>query len=307
MSALIEVAIPALNEASTIGKVIRDFQQALPDAQIVVYDNGSTDATGELAIRAGAYVRKVPRKGKGFVVQHIFESSQADAVLLVDGDDTYEAQDAQRLLEPILSQDADMVMGRRIEDSQIPYRRPLRWWGNRILTKIFNAIFRGSFRDILSGYRCFSRRFLEEVPLVTSGFEIETELLLQALELGMVVQEVSIRFRNRPPGSQSKLQAFTDGYRIFMTMLILLRDHRPLFVFGICSGALGLLAMTRGQNGILLWQVSLVLLLVGLVLNTVNTRFREIQSLLRRPRRAKGKGSPVTKLEDSECQPSFQR
>ena len=307
MSVTIEVAIPCFNEARTIAKVVHDFRRILPDAHIVVYDNCSTDGTGEIARAAGAEVRKVNRVGKGFAVQAIFEHSRGDFVLMVDGDDTYEAEDALLLLEPLLRGHADMTIGSRAEDSSGRAFRQFHRLGNRMLTGMLNSIFNASFRDILSGYRGFSRYFLENVPLITSGFETETELVIQSLELGFTVREVSIRYRSRPAGSTSKLRTFSDGWRIVMTMLILLRDHRPLLVFGSAASLVGLagvgawiLGLTLHPalrpGGVLLATLAVAIFLAGLILNTVNTRFRELQSLLRRPRAGLGDSSQMHNL-----------
>jgi len=295
MNATVEVAIPCFNEARTVAKVVHDFRRVLPEARIVVYDNCSTDGTGEIARGAGAEVRKVNRPGKGFAVQAIFEQSRGDLVLMVDGDDTYEAEDARRLLEPLLNGDADMTVGSRLEQAGDGAFRQFHRLGNRFLAGLLNSIFKASFRDILSGYRGFSRYFLENVPLITSGFETETELVLQSLELGFTVREVPVRYRSRPAGSASKLRTFRDGWHIVMTMLILLRDHRPLLVFGSAGSLVGLagagawiLGVTHYPElrpaGVALATLAVVVFLAGLILNTVNTRFREVQSLLRRPK-----------------------
>ena len=278
-TASIEVAVPCFNEVRTIAKVVQDFRRVLPEARIVVYDNGSTDGSAETAGAAGAEVRQVNRRGKGFVSQAIFEQSRDDVVLMVDGDDTYSADDAPQLLAPLLHGEADMTIGTRLEQSADASFRRFHRFGNQLFTVLLNVIFRVSFRDILSGYRGFSRRFLSDVPLITCGFETETELILQALELGLVVREIPVRYQPRPAGSQSKLRTIRDGYRILMTIVVLLRDHRPLLVFGALSAALA--ALSRGVNATLA-VAALMTLLAGLILNTVNTRFRELQSLLRR-------------------------
>ena len=279
--ASIEVAVPCFNEVRTIAKVVQDFRRVLPEARVVVYDNGSTDGSAEAALEAGAEVRRVNRRGKGFVSQAIFEQSRDDLVLMVDGDDTYHAEDAPQLLAPLLHGEADMTIGTRLEQSADASFRRFHRFGNQLFTVLLNLIFGVSFRDILSGYRGFSRRFLSGVPLITCGFETETELILQALELGLIVREIPVRYQSRPAGSQSKLRTIRDGYRILMTIVVLLRDHRPLLVFGTLSVVLA--ALSRGVNPTLA-VAALMTLFAGLILNTINTRFRELQSLLRRPR-----------------------
>ena len=292
----IEIAIPCFNEEVAIEKVISDFRGEIPEAEIVVYDNNSNDRTTQIAIDAGAKVIRVNRRGKGYVVQKIFEYSTAEIIVLVDGDDTYEAMDARQLIEPLLSGHADMTVGTRLHSNEF---RPMHHFGNRLLTWTLNAIFKTKYKDILSGYRAFNRRFIENVPLISSGFTIETELMIQALENNMAVSEIPIRFRNRPSGSHSKLSTFADGYRIMLIMISLLRDHRPLFVFsiiGILSLCFGLPAWFIGylkasQNnffsvlrsvGALLIIFTVGLFIAGLILNTINTRVRELLSLTKR-------------------------
>ncbi len=293
MSPVIEVAIPCLNEAAAIGRVLQDFRRVLPSARLVVYDNSSTDGTGAVAQAAGADIRHVPRRGKGFVLQAILAQSCADVVLLVDGDGTYEAEDAPSLLQPVLAGAADMVMGNRLASAAPASFRRFHRLGNRILAGLLNALFGTSFHDVLSGYRAFGRRFLDGVPLVTAGFEIETEMVLRALELGLTIHEVPIRYRPRGAGSASKLRTFHDGSRILATLAILLRDHRPILVFGMASVVLALsgvgcwLMGVTGRPGlrppgVVLTVSALVLYLAGVTLDAINSRFRETHTLLQR-------------------------
>lgn len=297
----IEIAIPCYNEQLTIEKVIRDFLDVMPDAEVVVYDNNSQDNSAALARNAGARVIRVNRQGKGYVVETIFESTEADIVVLVDGDDTYEAQDATQLIEPLISDAVDMTIGTRLHTDAAAFRLMHRF-GNRFLTGMLNTIFRTRYEDILSGYRAFNRRFIENVPVISRGFEVETELTIQALEKGMAVRDIPIRFRQRPTGSDSKLNTIGDGYRIILMMIVLLRDHRPLFTFSllgillVCiSFPIWLLGFLRGSTndlfslfrsvGALLIMLSIGLFLVGLILNTINTRMREHFLLMKRKRR----------------------
>jgi len=294
----IEVAIPCLNEEVTVGKVISDFRSAIPEAEIVVYDNNSKDHTAKIAMDVGAKVIRVNRQGKGYVIQKIFESSTAEIIVLVDGDDTYEAMDVNALIEPLISGSADMTVGTRLHSNTKEFRR-MHHFGNRLLTWMLNLIFRTRYNDILSGYRAFNRRFIENVPLISTGFTVEAELTIQALETSMAVEETPIRFRDRPAGSHSKLNTFSDGYNILLMMVALLRDHQPLFVFTlagiltICFGLpiwfIGFLNIAQNNIfpvfrsiGALLIIFAAGFFLVGLILNAVNTRVRELLSLARR-------------------------
>lgn len=297
----IEIAIPCYNESSTIEKVIRDFQAAMPEAEVVVYDNNSQDDSALRAKNAGARVILENRQGKGYVVETIFESSGADIVVLVDGDDTYEAKDAKKLIEPLISENVDMAIGTRLHTDKAAFRS-LHRFGNRFLTGMLNTIFRTRYEDILSGYRAFSRSFIENVPIISRGFEVETELTIQALEKGMMVRDIPIRFRQRPKGSDSKLNTIGDGYRIVLMMIVLLRDHRPLFSFGLLGILLAcisfpawligfvhgstndLFSLLRSVSAFLI-MLSIGLFLVGLILNTINTRMRENFLLMKRKRR----------------------
>lgn len=294
----IEVAIPCFNEAETVAKVIEDFKRALEGAQITVYDNNSTDRTAELAKQAGAKVVRVPSRGKGNVVKEIFALTDADVVVMVDGDDTYEAGDVKLLVAPIAAEEAGMVIGTRLHAGGSEFRK-LHLFGNKIITVLLNLLFRTKYTDILSGYRAFSRRFMKNVPLLGTGFEIESELMIQALESGMAVKEVPIRFRKRPGDSKSKLNTFRDGYRIIITIVAMLRDHRPMFLFSLLAMAnivTGCAIWTIGffnasnlpyfqafkQLGIFMIIASFALFLAGLILNTVNVRMREVSSLITR-------------------------
>jgi len=297
----IAVAIPCYNEAITIEQVVRDFRAQLPDATIHVFDNNSTDESAQIARNAGAVVHKIRKQGKGHVLQAIFAAIEADALVLVDGDDTYLAKDVHRLLKPVLEEDVDMVVGDRLSSASDESMRKHRHLGNKLIVASINLMFGTKYRDILSGYRVFNRRFVKTVPLLTPGFETETEMTLQALEEGMVIIELPISYRSRPAESHSKLNALRDGYRIMMTAAILLRDHYPLRLFGAVSFGLllvvlillGGLAMTTGDiirlNTLyLLVGIALLMLLsmlafgLGLILNAVNTRFRQLKQILQR-------------------------
>lgn len=236
------VLIPCYNEAQTIGQVVNAFRTALPEATVFVYDNNSTDETREVAFDAGAVVGSEPLQGKGNVVRRMFGDVEADVYVLVDGDDTYDAASAPMLVERLLSERLDLVAASRIENSEHAYR-PGHRFGNVVLTGLVAWIFGNRFNDMLSGYKVLSRRFVKSFPALSSGFEIETELTIQALELRMPIAEVGTPYRPRPPGSTSKLHTVRDGFRILKTIGLIAKEERPLqffFVMFLCLAGLSL-------------------------------------------------------------------
>jgi hypothetical protein len=241
-TARVAVLIPCLNESRTIAKVVFDFREALPDAEIYVFDNGSTDDTAARAAEAGAIVRTEPRAGKGHVVRRMFADVDAELYLLVDGDATYDAGAASRMVEMMLQQKLDMVVGCRESGGEGAYRAGHRF-GNAVLTGFLARVFGRGFSDILSGYRVMSRRFVKTFPCLSSGFEIETEIAVHALTLGLPFGEVRTLYGARPEGSTSKLKTFSDGWRILGTMLSLLRQEKPAQFFGGAGAILALAAV----------------------------------------------------------------
>ncbi len=226
----IAVLIPCYNEEAAIAGVIADFKRALPAADIFVYDNNSTDRTRQTALEAGAIVRSELLQGKGNVVRRMFADIEADAYVLVDGDGTYDAESAPHMIELLLRQSLDMVNGTRVATTSNAYR-PGHALGNRLLTGTVAAVFGDRIRDMLSGYRALSRRFVKSFPALAQGFETETELTVHALELRLPIAEVDTPYRDRPPGSQSKLRTFRDGFRILRTIALLVKEERPLLFF----------------------------------------------------------------------------
>lgn len=241
----IAVLVPCLNEEAAIGKVVSDFRAALPTATVYVYDNNSTDRTIEVATAAGAVVRRERRPGKGNVVRRMFQDIEADIYVMVDGDDTYEAAVAPQLVARMLDEQLDMVVGRRIETHQAAYRAGHRL-GNRVLTGLVAKLFGAQIVDMLSGYRVFSRRFVKSFPSSSREFEIETELTVHAMQMRMAVAEVDTNYKERPPGSTSKLRTFRDGWRILMTITNLMRNERPLLFFALLALVLVLAAVALG-------------------------------------------------------------
>jgi glycosyltransferase involved in cell wall biosynthesis len=240
----IAVLIPCLNEAPTIAAVVSEFQAMLPDASIYVYDNGSIDGTAETALEWGAIVRHEPLAGKGNVVRRMFADIEADVYVLVDGDHTYEVEPVRLLIQRLLSEHLDMVVGARrvITADNRAYRRGHRA-GNRFLTGVVKMLFGPiHLTDMLSGYRVFSRRFVKSFPALSNGFEIETELTVHVLELKLPFAEEPVCYLSRPTTSSSKLRTFTDGWRILGTALLLFKEFRPFLFFGLIAIALALIS-----------------------------------------------------------------
>jgi glycosyltransferase involved in cell wall biosynthesis len=240
--ARIAVLIPCYNEEVAIGHVIAAFRAALPQATIHVFDNNSHDRTIAVASGAGADVRRVSAQGKGNVVRRMFADIEADIYLLVDGDDTYDASSAPAMVDALVKDRLDMVVGCRVADAQAAYR-PGHRFGNSLLTTMVAMIFGRAFTDILSGYRVFSRRFVKSFPAISGGFEIETELTVHALQLVMPCGEIATPYGSRRQGSNSKLNTYRDGWRIILTILQLLRLEMPLRFFSILAGALALISI----------------------------------------------------------------
>src|SRR6201981_393460 len=238
----IAVLVPCYNEEAAVAAVVKGFRQALPSAQIYVYDNNSRDRTAEIAREAGAEVRSERRQGKGHVVRRMFADVDADIYVLVDGDATYDAPSVPRMIEKLVSEHLDMVVGLRVDQEQAAYRRGHRT-GNWMLTSFLSSVFGQGFKDILSGYRIFSRRFVKSFPVLSDGFEIETELTVHALELMLPLAELETPYYARPEGSVSKLNTWRDGFRIFGTMLKLYRSERPLRFFTVIGILLALLSI----------------------------------------------------------------
>src|ERR1700742_2730219 len=237
----IAVLVPCFNEEAAVATVVADFRNALPSAGIYVYDNNSSDRTRAIAAEAGAQVRSERRQGKGHVVRRMFADIDADIYVLVDGDATYDAASAPRMIDALLSDHLDMVVGFRVDQAEAAYR-PGHRTGNRMLTGFLALVFGQAFKDILSGYRVFSRRFVKSFPVLSDGFEIETELSVHALELALPVAEIETPYYARPEGSVSKLNTWSDGFRILGTILKLYRSERPLRFFTAIGGFIGLLS-----------------------------------------------------------------
>jgi glycosyltransferase involved in cell wall biosynthesis len=293
----IAVLVPCFNEEAAVATVVADFRKALPSADIFVYDNNSSDRTVAVARGAGALVRSERRQGKGHVVRRMFADVDADIYVLVDGDATYDAASASRMIERLLSDHLDMVVGFRVDQVESAYRLGHRA-GNRMLTGFLSSVFGQTFKDILSGYRVFSRRFVKSFPVLSDGFEIETELSVHALELALPVAEIETPYYARPEGSFSKLNTWRDGLRIFGTILKLYRSEKPLRFFTAIGVFLTLVSIglaipviaTYLEEGLVprlptaVLSMGLMILAVlsvssGLVLDTVTRGRREMKLL----------------------------
>jgi glycosyltransferase involved in cell wall biosynthesis len=293
----VAVLVPCFNEEAAIATVIGDFRKALPSAQVYVFDNNSTDRTVAVAREAGAEVRHERKQGKGHVVRRMFADVDADVYVLVDGDATYDAPSAPRMIEKLVSEHLDMVVGLRLDKEQAAYRRGHRT-GNWMLTSFLSSVFGHTFKDILSGYRVFSRRFVKSFPVLSDGFEIETELSVHALELSLPVAEIETPYYARPAGSVSKLNTWRDGFRILRTILKLYRSEKPLRFFTVIGIFLALMSVglaipvvvTYLEQGIVprlptavlstgLMIVAVLSISSGLVLDTVTRGRREMKFL----------------------------
>ena len=241
----VAVIIPCYNEAIAIPKVVADFRAALPGAVIYVYDNNSRDGTAEVARAAGAVVRREALQGKGNVIRRAFADVDADLYVLVDGDDTYDAAAAPAMVELLRREGLDMVNGARVTEIEHAYR-PGHRLGNRVLTGMVRVVFGDRISDMLSGYRVFSRRFVKSFPALAGGFETETEFTVHALDLRMPVGEVATAYKDRPVGSASKLRTYSDGVRILRTIVVLVKEERPLQFFSICGLVLVAVAVALG-------------------------------------------------------------
>lgn len=289
--------IPCFNEEAAIAQVVAGFRSALPHSDIYVYDNNSTDATAAVAAAAGAIVRNETLQGKGNVVRRMFADVEADVYLMTDGDSTYDPRYAQAMVDLLLTERLDMVVGARLAAQAEAYRRGHRL-GNHLLTAAVARLFGKTFTDMLSGYRVFSRRFVKSFPALSNGFETETELTVHALELRLPVGEMSTPYKTRVDGSRSKLQTYRDGFRILRSILILYKDERPFQFFGTIAGVLLLIALALGipivvtfiETGLVPRQptailaTGLVLLsginfITGVILDTVTRGRREMRRL----------------------------
>ncbi|UCG52095.1 MAG: glycosyltransferase [Candidatus Latescibacterota bacterium] len=295
----IAVLIPCYNEETTIGRVVADFRKELPEAKIYVYDNNSTDLTAPKAAEAGAIVKSEPKPGKGNVVRSMFRDVDADVYVMVDGDATYPSKQVHELIEPVLEQRADVTVGVRLETYTDKSFRRFHKFGNELIKNMINVIFGTKLRDILSGYRCFNKRFVKTSTVLSRGFEVETELTLQAIDRNFVIEEIPIEYRERPAGSYSKLNTYVDAVLIIRTIFWIFKDYKPLKFFSTI-GVIGLLLgfglggipvieffktgkVTHPSTSVLaagIVMLSFLSFVTGMILDTIGRRNREIFQLI---------------------------
>jgi len=301
----IAVLIPCHNEEATIAKVVDDFREQLPAADIYVFDNCCTDRTAEIAAEHGASVLTEPRKGKGFVIESMLDTIDADYYVMADGDDTYPPEKVKDLLEPVISGQADMSVGARLAQYDDTSFRPLHVAGNALVRWLVNKIFGANLTDIMSGYRAFNRRVVQRIPVVSAGFEVETEMTIQMLYYRLKIAEVQIPYRGRPEGSHSKLNTFRDGFRVLWKTFSLFRAFKPLTFFGgagLILIALGILSGIPPVYGYIasgyeqverfplaILATGLILLgfssgFLGILLHAINWRFKELHNVMVRKR-----------------------
>ena len=296
----IAVLIPCYNESKTVEKVVRDYKKALPDADIYVYDNNSSDGTDAIAKKAGAIVRYEYKQGKGNVIRSMFRDIEADCYLMVDGDDTYPAEDAKKMCDAILEGKADMVIGDRLSSTYFSEnKRPFHNFGNRIVRFLINKIFKNNIKDIMTGYRAFSYQFVKTFPVLSKGFEIETEMSIHAVDKNFGLLELPVQYRDRPAGSESKLNTFSDGFKVLKTIATLFKEYKPQFFFGIIAFIILVISLILGipvvveyfntgivprfptliVSGILL-LVSLLFWITGIILEVIVKKHRQLYELM---------------------------
>ena len=291
----IAVLIPCYNEAKTVGEVVAGFRAALPSAVVYVYDNNSTDGTDEIAQKAGAIVRYEHQQGKGNVIRRMFAEIDAECYVLVDGDNTYPAEAAPEMVEKVLKQDADMVVGDRLSSTYYSEnKRRFHGIGNSLVRWGINRLFRNDIKDIMTGYRAFSYRFVKTFPVLSKGFEIETEMSIHAVDRNMAIENVVIDYRDRPDGSESKLNTYSDGFKVLRTILRLFKSYRPGAYFGIIAAVLAVISVAffipvlieYGKTGLVerfptlivcgfVMMAALLSFFAGQILKTINQKNRQ--------------------------------
>lgn len=296
----IAVLIPCYNESKTIAKVVSEYKAALPEADIYVYDNNSSDATDRIALEAGAIVKYEYRQGKGNVIRSMFRDIDADCYLMIDGDDTYPAENAREMCDLVINKGVDMVIGDRLSSTYFQEnKRPFHNVGNSLVRWLINNLFHAKVKDIMTGYRAFSRTFVKNFPVLSRGFEIETEMTIHALDKNFLLEEIPVKYRDRPVGSESKLNTYKDGFKVLLTIARLFRDYKPFWFFSIIAAFLLAVAVIMVvpvladyfETGLVerfpTLIVSCILALLGfmfyfsgIVLEVINKKHRQLYELL---------------------------
>ena len=296
----IAVLIPCYNESKTIKKVVEDYKKALPEADIYVYDNNSSDHTDEIARKAGAIVKYEYRQGKGNVIRSMFKDIDADCYLMIDGDDTYPAENAKEMCDLILEKKADMVIGDRLSSTYFTEnKRPFHNFGNRLVRGLINFLFESNVRDIMTGYRAFSYEFVKTFPVLSKGFEIETEMTIHALDKNFLLKEVKVGYRDRPAGSVSKLNTYRDGFRVLKTIGRLFKEYKPTIFFSLLSLLFLIISFVFGipvfaeyfKTGLVpryptlifsgfMLMIAIILFACGLILEVVVKKHRQLFELM---------------------------
>ena len=291
----IAVLIPCYNESLTIKKVIEDCKSALPEAKIYVYDNNSTDNTAEIAMNAGATVKYEYQQGKGNVIRRMFREIDAESYIMIDGDDTYPAEHGREMVELVLNKNVDMVVGDRLSSTYFEEnKRPFHNFGNEIVRKSINRMFKSDIKDIMTGFRAFSYNFVKTFPVLSKGFEIETEMSIHAVDKNMYVENVIVDYRDRPNGSESKLNTFSDGIKVLKTIGRLYRDYRPLGFYSFLAAILAIIStifiipviITYGKTGLVpafptlivcgfVYLAALLSFFCGMILASIQLRNRQ--------------------------------
>ena len=296
----IAVLIPCYNESKTIEKVVKDYKKVLPNADIYVYDNNSTDNTDKIAKKAGAIVKYEYRQGKGNVIRSMFRDIDADCYLMIDGDDTYPKENAKEMCDFVLEGKADMVIGDRLSSTYFTEnKRPFHNFGNKLVRGLINTLFKSDIRDIMTGYRAFSYEFVKTFPVLSKGFEIETEMTIHALDKNFLLKEIPVEYRDRPEGSVSKLNTYSDGFRVLKTIARLFKEYKPTIFFSIISLIFFILSLVFGipvfveflKTGLVpriptlifagfLMIVAILMFMCGLILEVVVKKHRQLFELV---------------------------
>jgi glycosyltransferase involved in cell wall biosynthesis len=296
----VAILIPCYNESQTIKKVIEDYRAALPDADIYVYDNNSKDGTDEIAQKAGAIVRHEYKQGKGNVIRSMFREIDADCYIMIDGDDTYPAENAKEMVNIILEKKADMVIGDRLSSTYFEEnKRPFHNTGNRLVRGLINFLFKNNVRDIMTGYRAFNPSFVKHFPVLSEGFEIETEMTIHALDKNFLIKEVPISYRDRPAGSESKLNTYSDGFKVIKKIFMLFREYRPFLFFSYLAILVGFVSsllfipilMEYFETGLVpkfptligsgvLFIIAILFWISGIILEVIVKKHRQLYEIL---------------------------